>query len=139
MYNINDLYFGTIETLEHLDAKYDVASFGKGFETGIFILNNKKTRAINVLDGKDYYIFNFYNAKLHPILNRKMYQQQGSKVVKQISPLSDSLEYYKVENNNVIFEKNDLIKINKQLNEEVLKDLNNNKTNNKKDEDELTK
>ena len=68
-----------------------------------------------------------------------MYQQQGSKVVKQISPLSDSLEYYKVENNNVIFEKNDLIKINKQLNEEVLKDLNNNKTNNKKDEDELTK
>ena len=42
MYNINDLYFGTIETLEHLDAKYDVASFGKGFETGIFILNNKK-------------------------------------------------------------------------------------------------
>lgn len=139
LYFLKELYFGTIQTLEHLDIKYDVASFKEGFKTGIFVVNSKKTRAINVLDDKVYSIFNFYSKVLHPVSRLKLFQQQGSEVVSQVFPLKAFLTNYNIQVNNDIFNKEELLKLNDKLYKEVLKDLDSDKINNKKVEEELTK
>ena len=68
-----------------------------------------------------------------------MFQQQGSEVVSQVFPLKAFLTNYNIQVNNDIFNKEELLKLNDKLYKEVLKDLDSDKINNKKVEEELTK
>lgn len=140
MYNINDLHFGTIETLRMLFPYNYRVLFADDFETGIFVINKKETKAINILDDKKYLIFQLVNSLKHPILSMKMSKSKGKKVVHEIYPLTDILKEYNIDLKKEDLSVEELTELNKKLYKEVFKNLDSQREKDRKinDDSELT-
>ena len=124
MYNINDLYFGTIETLRMLFPYNYRVLFADDFETGIFVINKKETKAVNLLDDKKYLIFQLVNSLKHPILSRKITKLKGKKLVHEIYPLTDILKKYNIDLKKEDLSLEELTELNNKLYGKVVDDYN---------------
>ncbi len=124
MYNINDLYFGTIETLRMLFPYNYRVLFADDFETGIFVINKKETKAVNLLDDKKYLIFQLVNSLKHPILSRKITKSKGKKLVHEIYPLTDILKKYNIDLKKEDLSLEELTELNNKLYGKVVDDYN---------------
>ena len=124
MYDINKLYFGRIAVLKEFSVDLDIMKT-EGNEIGIFTINRAKTVGKNIADNKKKYtVYKKPNSMISSII---MTKKIGKKVVVDIQPLTEVLDYYKIKHN---------INLLKPVNVIVLKSLIQEKLNSKNVETE---